>query len=308
MNLQEELFASHERFHGVGLGTMPLWGKTPHDVTRNQPLKDWLTPRFYDAPYWRAPVTGIGLLLGPSEVGNIVDVDLDCTEASTQYERLPHHTRAIARDDMVRHLCYRVEGHVRTQRWSDPLTKHVLFELRSSGTQTMIPPSIHPSGKRIVWMNRAPLACISAEELLEHLRLFAIYILSQRYKNDMPEVVRSYIERLHGKPGGEVLPVTHAVDAFSVAQADRIRRASAYLACMEPSISGQGGHNALFRAAVAMVRGFMLSEEEAFALLQSDFNPRCTPAWSFSELRRKVREASRRSTHPMGFLLMKGAA
>lgn len=68
-------------------------------------------------------------------------------------------------------------------------------------------------------------------------------------------------------------------------------RASKYLAAMEPSISGGGGHNACFAAASALVCGFLLPEEVALGMLRAEFNPRCQPAWSEGELRHKVRSA-----------------
>jgi hypothetical protein len=69
---------------------------------------------------------------------------------------------------------------------------------------------------------------------------------------------------------------------------DRARR---YVAAMDPSVSGSGGHNAAFAAASALVHGFALSEEDALAVLRSEFNPRCSPAWSEGELKHKVRSA-----------------
>lgn len=83
-----------------------------------------------------------------------------------------------------------------------------------------------------------------------------------------------------------------------------LERASRYLAKMEPSVSGSGGHNACFGAAVAMVRGFALPEDAAYGLLMSEFNPRCAPAWSEREMRHKVRQAAKASSED-GYLLGK---
>lgn len=70
-------------------------------------------------------------------------------------------------------------------------------------------------------------------------------------------------------------------------------RAAKYLAKMEPSVSGQSGHNRAFQAACTLVMGFGLSEDEAYSLLARDFNPRCSPSWSERELRHKVASANR---------------
>ncbi len=68
---------------------------------------------------------------------------------------------------------------------------------------------------------------------------------------------------------------------------DCLRRGSAYLSAMDPCISGQGGHNRLYRASSKLF-DFGCSEEEAFALL-SEYNLRCEPPWSERELLHKIK-------------------
>ena len=79
-------------------------------------------------------------------------------------------------------------------------------------------------------------------------------------------------------------------------------RAARYLATMPPSIEGEGGDNALWDAALAVVRGFALGEAEGAALLLRDFNPRCRPPWDRAVVERKAREAATHSKHPEGYL------
>ena len=74
--------------------------------------------------------------------------------------------------------------------------------------------------------------------------------------------------------------------------AGKIKRASAYLAKMPESISGQNGHADLFKAALALVKGFQLDPEDARVMLLREFNPRCQPEWSEKEIARKVRQAT----------------
>ncbi|MDB6005863.1 MAG: hypothetical protein JWR15_2850 [Prosthecobacter sp.] len=78
--------------------------------------------------------------------------------------------------------------------------------------------------------------------------------------------------------------------------------ASAYLAKMSPSISKKRGHDAAFCAALVLVRGFDLSEEEALPLL-SHWNRACDPPWEESDLRYKLRSAATASDKPAGYLL-----
>jgi hypothetical protein len=85
--------------------------------------------------------------------------------------------------------------------------------------------------------------------------------------------------------------------------ASPIDRARAYLQACPAAISGSGGHAITFVTAQKLVRGFSLTEEEAFSLLANDWNPRCSPPWSESALRRKVHEAMRSGRHAVGDLV-----
>jgi hypothetical protein len=83
-----------------------------------------------------------------------------------------------------------------------------------------------------------------------------------------------------------------------------VERARRYLAVLPAAVSGERGHDATFRAAAAMVHGFALDENTAYALLASEHNPNCRPPWSAAELGHKVRDAAASvSTKPRGYIL-----
>jgi hypothetical protein len=82
-------------------------------------------------------------------------------------------------------------------------------------------------------------------------------------------------------------------------------RASRYLARLPPSISGSGGHGALWQAVLAAHVGFDLPAPEAARLIEAEYNPRCQPPWSRREIAAKIVSA-RRSTRPRGYLLHAG--
>jgi hypothetical protein len=84
---------------------------------------------------------------------------------------------------------------------------------------------------------------------------------------------------------------------------DRARR---YLATLPPAVSGQGGHHAAFRAALALAKGFDLAFPEALATLRA-WNETCVPPWSEAELSHKLRDAYDRPG-PAGYLLEKSGA
>lgn len=82
-----------------------------------------------------------------------------------------------------------------------------------------------------------------------------------------------------------------------------LERAAAYLRAMPGAISGSGGHRITFEAALAMTIGFALDVETAFRLLKEIHNPQCSPPWSDSELRHKIKSAAEQSNRERGYLL-----
>lgn len=91
----------------------------------------------------------VGLING--DTSGIVDVDLDCGEAK-QFASLvlPKGLAEFEHAGNDRgHILYRVNDAGKTQRYQCPETGETLVELRSNGSQTMIPPSIHPSGQKL---------------------------------------------------------------------------------------------------------------------------------------------------------------
>jgi hypothetical protein len=70
-----------------------------------------------------------------------------------------------------------------------------------------------------------------------------------------------------------------------------VRRARAYLATVEGTISGTGGcHNRTFRVACVLAHKFGLSFEQAWPLFL-EWNEQCEPIWSDRELRHKLEDA-----------------
>jgi putative DNA primase/helicase len=76
-----------------------------------------------------------------------------------------------------------------------------------------------------------------------------------------------------------------------------VEQARKYLRTMAPSVSGEHGHDKLLKAASVLVNDFSLTDAEAFDLLVSEFNPRCSPPWDESELWRKIGEAKKKPPH-----------
>lgn len=83
---------------------------------------------------------------------------------------------------------------------------------------------------------------------------------------------------------------------------DIIERARRYVARMDPAISGQGGHQAAWRVAQALVRGFSLSNTDAEKLFL-EYNERCQPRWNKRDVTHKLESARAKSQVPVGYLL-----
>ena len=91
-----------------------------------------------------------------------------------------------------------------------------------------------------------------------------------------------------------VAPVTLSGDS-----AGRVQRARAYLAALTAAVSGEGGHNATFRAACAAVVDFGLTVNQARPLL-AEYNARCLPPWSERELDHKLADAAKKAAEEPG--------
>jgi hypothetical protein len=135
---------------------LPLGSKRPV-------LKDWQNLRIGEAgldEHFPSEIPlNIGLLLGTPS-GGLIDLNLDCPEALAVADALLPPTEWESGR----------EGNPRSHRWfladdppdkaqekfTDPLEadgaeRKSLAELRSTGGQTVVPPSVHPSGEPIHW-------------------------------------------------------------------------------------------------------------------------------------------------------------
>lgn len=253
---------------------------------------------------WRS--CNVGALLGSASRW-LTDIDCDCAEAIQLAPFYLPRTWCFGRASTPRaHYLYFSDGaHSKQFRDAD---EKVMVEIRGetskgSGAQTVLPPSIHISGELIEWDadvcdgTEEPRA-IDARALNTAVAKLARATLFMREGATLEEA--RALEAAH-VPKARTVATTRITPRTSNA-ADAFDRARHYLAKMPEAVAGQGGHLALFRAAVALVRGFQLSEGSALQLLASEFNPRCQPAWSERELEHKVRQASK-SRVPSGYLI-----
>ena len=117
--------------------------------------------------------TNVGLLLGAPS-GGLVDVDLDAPEAVAAAGLLPATGMVSGRAGAPRsHHWYQCPDAPKKANTSfdDPTApaddpgRRRLVELRSTGGQTVAPPSVHPTGEEVVWHDFGDPAGVAAAEL-----------------------------------------------------------------------------------------------------------------------------------------------
>jgi hypothetical protein len=167
----------------IGFAVIPV----PHG-SKAPALKDWphvrVTPETV-SDYFDGKAENVGGLCGEPSGGR-VDIDLDCAEArSLAHHLLPAtgliHGRPGAPSS---HYWYISNPVLTTTRYRDPLCENeraMLVEYRSTGTQTLLPPSTHPCGEQYRWDHQGTPATVDGHELLAAVRKLAAACLLVRY-------------------------------------------------------------------------------------------------------------------------------
>ena len=161
----------------LGIKPIPIWpGQKKPRGTSWQKLRltaNTLSDYFHDGD-------NIGGLWGrPS--GWIVDVDLDDDHAADLAEFLLPKTFTFGRASRPEtHYLYHCKG-VKTAKWIDT-NKKAIVELRSTGAQTVLPPSIHPDKERYITDDRndEEFTSMSRIKLMKYLNEIAAGALFMR--------------------------------------------------------------------------------------------------------------------------------
>ncbi len=155
----------------------PPGEKGPRHLTEWQRLR--LTEA--DVPKYFGSGKNIGIILG--EPSGLVDVDLDSVEAFAVADRfLPETAMVHGRPSKPRsHRWYAPSPIPSTRQFKD-INGTMLIELRSTGGQTIIPPSIHPSGEPFAWdANGDPVKIAAATLQAAVSRIASAAILARHW-------------------------------------------------------------------------------------------------------------------------------
>ena len=164
--------------HGMSFIPIPYKSKNPSQ-------KNWTKIRLDTDQKLREAFNkghhNVGLLLGGS-TSRIIDIDLDCGKARKLARYFLPATRTFGRDSApVSHYLYKVDPVPKTQKVTG-LDGEMLLELRGKGLQTIVPPSVHPSGEKIIWCNNNAPKEIKEKDLLKYFnRLACATLLASQY-------------------------------------------------------------------------------------------------------------------------------
>lgn len=242
--------------------------------SKNPGIKNWqslrLTREQIESHFGSGP-RNIGVLLGEPS-GNLIDVDLDhalCVELAPQY--LPTTDAIFGRRGKPRsHWIYRCVDVPATKKFRSR-TSGMVVELRSTGQQTVFPPSIHVSGEAIEWEDDdAEPALVDAAVLLDAIKKLQAEVLSKLGERsaaqDGPTAQKSGRERIE-------LCVRH------------MQR----MGCLD----GNDGSLRLFAAACRCVEHDLAPDEALQAIrLYEQIRP-FPRSWSDDQIRRRLADAEK---------------
>ncbi len=242
------------RLHGAGLSTIPL---KPRD---KRPDVEWLlfqkeraTQEQVRAWWTEQPERNIGVVCGAVS-GGLVTLDFDAQEAFNQYvEKFPElmSTRIhLSGSGKGYHVFYYVSDIPHSKMYALSFGR---IEVKSSGTQVVFPPSIHPSGRAYsVWHKDRTMRVPDIAPVVEWLEGMKAEIDNARFVQEL--------KGLHRHSGATAHTSKYASGALK-AECERVRGA------------GQGERNiALNRAAFRMgqfVGEGLLSEADVESELAS---------------------------------------
>jgi putative DNA primase/helicase len=161
------------------------WCPIPIPLRSKAPiLPGWqkLRPTFGDLERFFRGNENIGVTLGEASDW-LADIDLDSDETIDLADAFLPTTAAIfGRASKPRsHWLYRSPS-APTRKFIDPVTGGMLVELRSNGgTQTVFPPSVHPTGEPIEWVGEGNPTEVRGTDLVNAVGHLAAAALLVRY-------------------------------------------------------------------------------------------------------------------------------
>ena len=263
----------------------------PHR-SKNPGIRGWeqLRIKADDVPsYFTSETQNIGILLGEPS-GWLIDVDLDhprCVALADEY--LPATPAVFGRPGKPRsHRIYQVQSPVATKKHKSK-SAGMLVELRSTGMQTIFPPSTHESGEPITWeVEDAEPALVDPEELLA-----AVECLAQAVKVELGE---------KSAPKIFAKPQLHASDPRRPTSGEPpdSRGSSNVAACLKVMLrmkvaDQKDGSGRLFAAACRVVEHNLSDSEGLAAIREYELHNPFPRQWSDQQIFDRIRDAEKKT-------------
>jgi putative DNA primase/helicase len=205
-----ELLAAAERYKQMGRWPLPI------ALMKKRPwIEAWTELRLSAEEierYFGGGRKNIGILLGkPSDW--TVDIDLDCDEAvKIAGDILPTTKEVFGRPSKPRsHYIYR-SPELTTEQFQD-IDRSMIVEIRSTGGQTVFPPSVHESGEEITWASEGEPTEIPAKELRRAVSLLAVTVLLVRHwPSDGRHKLALTVSAVLARAGYEADEIAHVLE------------------------------------------------------------------------------------------------
>jgi hypothetical protein len=225
--------------------------------------------------WWRErPDDGMAVVLGT--VSNVLAIDVDGPDAHAELVRRlgaePVAPKVLTGSGKPfrYQLLFRHPVGLPTRAKITPW--HPELEFRGRGGLSVLPPSVHPSGRRYRWAEGRSLEEMELPELpplvLDALRADA------KARGDRGEVDRE--------------AVTVGPDRLSEIQTSALALITKRLT----AVQGAGGDKETYTAACYLVKDFALTVEQALPVLKTWNRSNCRPKWSDGELLHKLQKAT----------------
>ncbi len=225
--------------------------------------------------WWRErPDDGMAVVLGP--VSNVLAIDVDGPDAHAELVRRLRTEPAAPKvltgsgKPFRYQLLFRHPASLPTRAKITPW--HPQLEFRGRGGLSVLPPSVHPSGRRYRWAEGRSLEEMELPELPPLVL----------------DALRADAEARDDRAGVEREAVTVGPDRLGQVQT----RALALLAKRVTAVQGADGDKATYTAACYLVKDFALSVEQALPVLKTWNRTNCRPKWPDAELLLKLQKAA----------------
>ncbi len=166
------------------------WLATPlHEREKRTIYSTWPTRRAtegeIEALVASRPDINLGIVTG-RESGGLVDVEADSAVAvGLMRHYLPDSAAVFGRDSKpASHRLYYCSDSPVYNGLKDPTDGKMLVEVRADGHQSMVPPSIHPSGEEVRWSREGDPARVDQDNLVARAKRLAAAALIAQHIGD----------------------------------------------------------------------------------------------------------------------------